>query len=289
MERAAGEPGSVSDPDSGSPNQATATAPATANTKPRMATQAKPGREASPSHSTPRRPGTTVSPTTRAAVAPFTEPICRATVCRYIPPMPATRIAYKAGSLSSDGRWKGAAPFRTRTPTPSAPKPRPESRPARIAARPPSIRTITVPPPMSTIDATSSHQCVAIGVWPVPSGPAAVASSTNAEQTTAMEAHSARVSRMPRSLTLNTAVITRLALITVWDRNSGSSRAASAPSPKPMKSSTVPTMNSQVTAAFAVEERLGPPCWVTPAVEALAASWRADLREPTACRTEPVP
>ena len=88
---------------------------------------------------------------------------------------------------------------------------------------------------------------------------------------------------------LSTAVITRLALITVWERNSGSSRAASAPSPNPTKSSTVPTMNSQVTAAFAVDDRLGPPCWVTPVVDASAASRRADLREPTACRTEPVP
>ena len=89
---------------------------------------------------------------------------------------------------------------------------------------------------------------------------------------------------MPR-----TAVITRLALITVCDRNSGSSRAASAPSAKPTKSSTVPTMNSQVTAAFAVDDRLGPPCCVTPLPDAAAASWRADRRDPTACRTEPVP
>lgn len=76
----------------------------------------------------------------------------------------------------------------------------------------------------------------------------------------------------------------------VWERNSGSSRAASAPSPKPMKSSTVPRMNSQVTAALAVEERLGPPCAVVP-VESppLAASSRAERRDPTACRTEPVP
>ena len=83
---------------SGAPNQAAATAPATASTKPRIAIQAKPGREVSPSHSTPIMPGSTVSPTTSAAVAPFTEPICRATVCRYMPPIPATRIAYSAGS-----------------------------------------------------------------------------------------------------------------------------------------------------------------------------------------------
>jgi hypothetical protein len=45
-------------------------------------------------------------------------------------------------------------------------------------------------------------------------------------------------------------------------------------------------MNSQVIAAFAVEERLGPPNWVLAVV---AAPLRADLRDPTACRTEPVP
>lgn len=132
----------------------------------------------------------------------------------------------------------------------------------------------------------SSHQCVDVAAWWPPSWPAAVASSTSAAQTTPMEVHSLRESRMPSSLTLSTAVITRLALITVCDRNSGSSRAASAPSPKPTKSRTVPTMNSQVIAAFAVEDRLGPPCAVTPAA---AADERAARREPTACRTEPVP
>ncbi len=134
-----------------------------------------------------------------------------------------------------------------------------------------------------------------IGVVPVPSGPAATASSTSAAQTTAMEAHSGRLSRSPSSLMLSTAVTTRLALITVWERKSGSSRAASAPSRKPTRSSTVPRMNSQVTAALAVELRLGPPCSVTMACSTpspdrvAAASSRAERREPTACSTDPVP
>ncbi|MEU7637252.1 MULTISPECIES: hypothetical protein [unclassified Streptomyces] len=41
-------------------------------------------------------------------------------------------------------------------------------------------------------------------------------------------------------------------------------------------------MNCQVTAALAVDERLGPPCWVTPLPDSFAASWRADFRDPTA-------
>ena len=115
---------------------------------------------------------------------------------------------------------------------------------------------------------------MAISVWPLPSWPAADASSTRAEQTTPIDVHSARLSRMPRSLTLRTAVMTRFALITVWDRKSGSRRAASAPRPNPTKSRMVPTTNSQVVAAFAVEERLGPPCWVR---SLAAASRRAAL------------
>ncbi len=177
-------------------------------------------------------------------------------------------------------------PFRIRTPTPSAPKARPDSRPARIAARAPSRRTATVPPTMISAVTPNSHQCVDIGAWWPPSCPAAVASSTSAAHTTPMEIHSLRVSRMPSILTLSTAVITRLALMTVWDRKRGSSRAARAPRPKPAKSRTVPRMNSHVIAAFAVDDRFGPPCAVTPASAGVV---RAARREPTACRTDPVP
>ncbi|WP_425559914.1 hypothetical protein [Kitasatospora paranensis] len=181
---------------------------------------------------------------------------------------------------------------------PSAPNPRPESRPATIAPLRPSRRTSSEPPAISTTEPISSHQCTGHAAWCGPSGPAATASSTSAPQSTPIDVHSSRFSRSPSIRTLSSAVITRLALMIVCDRNSGSSRAASAPSRKPTKSSTVPRMNSQVTTALAVEARLGPPCSVVVAsgpappagaAPARAASSRADRRAPRAWRTEPVP
>ena len=176
-----------------------------------------------------------------------------------MPPIPATRIAYSAGSASRAPASNGSMPFRTRTPTPSAPKPSPDRRPAQDrGAGAEEAYGHRAPGHQDERDGEEPPVRCTSPCGRCPHGPPPRRAGPARSRPPPIDVHSARLSRMPSSLTLSTAVMTRLALITVWDRKSGSRRAASAPSPNPTKSRMVPTMNSHVVAAFAVEERLGP-------------------------------